>query len=168
MFMRNYFFASLLLILISCTNNTNNTPQKEGPGDTYTVNSNDPEMTKASEKAMQTLYQFDLALKNKTDSQNNFSLKVRFTIDNGGEQLWIDDIQIENGNYTGVVGNRPYWIKGLHLGDTIKVNKPDITDWMYLENNILHGGYTTRLLRNRMSSSERKDFDAALLYKIAE
>lgn len=166
--MRNHFFFFLVLLISSCHNNAADVTQKNGPGDTYTVNSDDAEMNKATEKAKQTLYQFDLALKIKTDSQNNFSLKVRFPIKDGGEQLWIDDIYIENGNYIGVVGNRPYWVKEIKLGDTIKVNKPDISDWMYLENNILRGGYTTRLLRSRMSSSERKEFDAALLYKIEE
>lgn len=166
--MKDYLFAFFILSLTSCINKNNDTPQKEGPGDTYTVNSDDPEMNKATETARQKFYLFEQALRGRTDSMNNFSLKVRFAVKDGGEQLWIDDIQIDNGNYIGVVGNRPYWVKGLHLGDTIKVSKPDITDWMYLENNVLHGGYTTRLLRNRMSSDERKEFDAALLYKIED
>lgn len=166
--MRNYFFTSLLFFLSSCINNTNGVSQKDGPGDTYTVNSEDPEMAKTIETAKQTLNLFDGALQNRNDSMNNFSLKLRFAITNGGKQLWIDDIQIEKGNYVGVTGNRPYRVKGLRLGDTIKVNKPDITDWMYLENNILHGGYTTRLLRNRMGAGERKEFDAATVYKITD
>ena len=47
----------------------------------------------------------------------------------------------------------------------VSFDPDDITDWMYIEDGRLIGGYTTRLLRERMSPEERKQLDASAPYK---
>ena len=44
----------------------------------------------------------------------------------------------------------------------------DITDWMYVDKGILQGGYTIKLIRNRMSKEERAKFDAGFPFKILD
>jgi uncharacterized protein YegJ (DUF2314 family) len=57
-------------------------------------------------------------------------------------------------------------VKTVKTGDKIKVRKDTISDWMYVENNRLVGGYTVRILRNRLSLVQRKALDDSVPYKI--
>jgi uncharacterized protein YegJ (DUF2314 family) len=40
-----------------------------------------------------------------------------------------------------------------------------ISDWMYIEDGYLVGGYTTRVIRDRMTPKERTAYDAQAPYK---
>jgi uncharacterized protein YegJ (DUF2314 family) len=86
-----------------------------------------------------------------------FALKTKFDSPDGAEHIWVKDIEIKNGRYFGVIDNAPTSIPNLKVGDAIEVH--NITDWMYIDNGVLRGGYTIRLLRDRMSAEERKAFD---------
>jgi uncharacterized protein YegJ (DUF2314 family) len=66
---------------------------------------------------------------------------------------------IKNNEYFGIVDNMPEFTEDIKTGDTIKINKDNISDWMYVNNKKLYGGFTLILLRKRMSESERKAFD---------
>jgi uncharacterized protein YegJ (DUF2314 family) len=46
------------------------------------------------------------------------------------------------------------------VGDTVQISNDNISDWMYVDGIKLRGGYTIRLLRKRMTETERKQFDA--------
>ena len=59
-------------------------------------------------------------------------------------------------------------MSNLKLNDTIRINKKDISDWMYLDNDILRGGFTIKLLRLRMTASERAEFDSVRFYKMGD
>ena len=89
-----------------------------------------------------------------------FSLKVPFSVPAGNEHIWISDITLKDNKYFGVVGNVPESTTEVKLGDTIQIDKGKISDWMYIHNDTLRGGYTLRVLRKRMSDAERKQFDA--------
>ena len=52
--------------------------------------------------------------------------------------------------------------------NTNKINKNNISDWMYLDKKILKGGFTIKLLRKRMSSGERAQFDSTRFYELEE
>ena len=54
----------------------------------------------------------------------------------------------------------PEAIPNMKMGDTVKIRSEDITDWIYLDQKKLRGGYTIRVIRKRMIESERKKFDA--------
>ena len=66
---------------------------------------------------------------------------------------------MKDDKFYGVVANLPESTTEVSLGDTIQIANENISDWMYVENQKLHGGYTIRLLRSRMTESERKQFD---------
>ena len=141
--------------------------ERENEPTIYKVGEDDAEMNKAIEKAKQTLDSFDYAFKNNSRVFTFFGLKKRFEENGNVEHIWIGNIQGEtNGKYVGVIDNLPEKIKSIKLGDTIEIDKKDISDWMYLKNSELHGGYTIRLLRERMTVDERKKFDAESGMKI--
>lgn len=137
-------------------------PKSENQQSVIDVQSNDLEMNHAIEEAKKTLYKFKDALRSKNKDFSYFALKSKFKSDNGVEHIWISDVTIKNEKYIGVIDNIPKSITYLHIGDTIQLSYENISDWMYVDNNTLRGGYTIRLLRKRMSENERKRFDAEI------
>lgn len=75
------------------------------------------------------------------------------------EHIWLANIEYKDGQYTGVVDNVPLSIKNVKMGDTLNISNADITDWFYIEDGKLYGGYTIRVLRDKMSEKERRQFD---------
>lgn len=144
--------------LISCGQQTTKTERKDQP-DIYTVADEDKEMNAAIEKSRHTITEFDKAFISKNSAYGSYSLKTKFNTQDGGEHIWVSNLTAKDGNYFGVVDNLPESTTDVELGDTIRIDKATISDWMFLEGQRLHGGYTIRLLRDRMSPDERKDFD---------
>lgn len=146
------------ICILSC--HSNKKIERENEPTIYNIEENDVEMNKSIEKAKQTLDSFDYAFKNNTRIFTFFGLKKKFEENGNVEHIWIRNIQgFENGKYIGVIDNLPEKIKSVKLGDTVEINEKDISDWMYIKNSELHGGYTIRLLRERMTEEERKKFD---------
>lgn len=148
--------AFITFCLISCKNSDK--IERENQPDIYNVAGNDKEMNEAILKANQTLSNFNAALSNKEIEVK--SLKVKFENQTDVEHIWLSDVEFKDGKYSGILDDEPEYIKDHKLGDLINVDNKDISDWMYVENGKLFGGYTIRVLRNRMSETEREQFDA--------
>ncbi|MBL7699974.1 MAG: DUF2314 domain-containing protein [Chitinophagaceae bacterium] len=145
-------------MVFACDERSSDKVERSGEPDVYQVADDDEAMNHAMEIARGTLKTFDSALKSGNPSYQKFSLKSKFDTPDGAEHIWVSDISIINGKHFGVVDNEPKSIPSIRIGDTIEVR--NITDWFYIDNGILRGGYTIRVLRDKMSAEERKTFDA--------
>jgi uncharacterized protein YegJ (DUF2314 family) len=157
---RQIVIIFILLVLVSCGNNQTAKTERDGEPDIITVTDADTEMNDAIKNANSTLSLFSQALKNPSPDAGYFALKKRFNTADGGEHIWVSSISIKDNEYFGVVDNLPEATADVKVGDTIQIENENISDWMYIENQKLRGGYTIRLLRNRMTEEERKQFDA--------
>ncbi|RZL36523.1 MAG: DUF2314 domain-containing protein [Pedobacter sp.] len=155
--LRGTLSVFIAICILNC--NSNNKVERKNEPTIYSVDEDDAEMNKAMKTAKQTLDSFNYALKNNTRIFTFFGLKKRFVENDDVEHIWIGNVKFENGKYFGVIDNLPEKIKDVKIGDTVEIGKSEISDWMYIKNSQLHGGYTIRLLRNRMSELERKKFD---------
>ena len=54
----------------------------------------------------------------------------------------------------------------MKIGDRHSVNPDEITDWSYVENGKLVGGYTIRVLFAEMSNDEKQQFEKQADFKI--
>lgn len=149
-------FVFIMFCLISCKNSDK--LERENQPDIYHLEDNDKEMAQAIIEANETLSNFNLALANPKIEVK--SLKVKFESDNGNEHIWLSNVTYKNGKYSGVLDNEPEDITEHKIGDKIAVDSKNISDWMYLEDGKLFGGYTIKVLRNRMSAPGRNQFDA--------
>lgn len=120
---------------------------------------NDTAMNAAIIEAHRTLGTFNQALTSHNPNYDYFALKVLFPTPKGGENLWVSDITFNKGTYKGIVNNVPEESKDVNIGDTVIIDNNRISDWMFVEAGKLHGGYTVRLLRNRMTEEEKNTFD---------
>lgn len=168
-------FLSFLLLGIGCNNkasNKNLDPAKLGldtATDTYYVTQEDRSMNQAIGKAKNTIALFDEAIKSKNLSYTDFAVKKRYETGNdGGEHIWVAILEVINGNYKGVVNNDAEVTKEVKYGDTVIIRRDEITDWMYIDNNTLRGGYTIREIRNKMSKEERKIMDKEIGFTIED
>lgn len=166
-------FLIILTICFGCNyNQTKAKTDKDKLGlDTtagiYSVTEEDSAMNSAINKAKSTIAEFDEALKSNNSSYSSFAIKKRYnTTNDGGEHMWIAEIKIINGNYKGIVNNDAEETTEVKYGDTVTVHKDEITDWMYLDNNVLRGGYTIRAIRNLMSREDRLMMDKDLGFRI--
>jgi uncharacterized protein YegJ (DUF2314 family) len=44
------------------------------------------------------------------------------------------------------------------MGDRVHVTPKELSDWMYIEDGVLKGGYTIRVLHYQSSPEEQKEF----------
>ncbi len=57
-------------------------------------------------------------------------------------------------------------IKAVKLGDPATVNPNEISDWMYIEGDVLKGGYTIRVLAKEYTPQQRKEFEESAGFKL--
>jgi len=140
--------------------------KREGEPDIYSVGDDDKEMNEAMKKARASFDTFLKAFNSENEYQYGFSVKVPFSTDAGVEHIWLSNVEVKNGKYYGEVNNLPNSVKSIKLGDIIPIDRNKISDWFYIENDKLVGGFTIRVIRNRMSATERKQFDLDFGVKI--
>lgn len=146
-----------IVIASSCTN----TVRKDGTEEViYSVGEDDAEMNEAIRKANATLNDFKKALIGGDTMLRLFSIKIKVDTDDGRvEHIWIGSIEMKGDTLSGRVDNIPQSISSLTESQFVRINTSDISDWMYVRNDTLIGGYTIRVLRNRMSVEERRRLD---------
>lgn len=131
--------------------NRNNEP------DIFSLSDEDFGMNEAIQTALRTFNQFEDTFENQTDEV--FSIKLAFDTKTGTEHIWLVNISKEEGSFYGTIDNLPNSINSVRLGDRIKIPREQITDWLFIKERKLFGGFTIRELRNRMSNEERIEFD---------
>jgi uncharacterized protein YegJ (DUF2314 family) len=125
----------------------------------------DPEMTQAIAKAQTTLDRFIATLRSPKSWQQSFLIKGRFTALGEVEHIWVADLTFDGRLFHGVLANEPR-LPGLKFKQLVFVPREDVSDWMYVANNKLVGGYTIRVLRKHQSKDEREREDASRPYAI--
>ena len=153
----------LLIIAVGCTPSTD-TPvvHRNGEPDVLGVSGEDVQMNEAIAMAQRTLDGFALALENPQPNQYGFSVKVRLEDGAHIEHIWLSDPVVGNESVSGTIGNEPLDITGFEFGQSVEVPRGSVSDWMYVEDEVLKGGVTIRLLRDRMPPEEKAAFDASV------
>lgn len=137
------------------------------PRRTFSFAPDDPEMNEAINEAKRTLAEFTRAYLDPGENQHGFLLKVFFEDDDQdhAEHIWVADIEDTDTGFRGVIADEPVMLS-LNFKQPVEFEPARITDWMFIDHGKLVGGYTTRLIRQRMSPEEREAFDARVEYSI--
>ena len=155
--MRLLFTLCFLITLFACGQVAKT--ERQGEPDIYSVGSDDPEMNKAIVKSRETFDHFLSAFSSKNETQSAYSVKMPFPTENGAEHIWLVDIELNDGKMVGYVDNVPDQVNSVKLGDKVEIDRNKISDWFYIENNRLIGGLTIRVLHDRMTPEEKKQFE---------
>lgn len=157
--LRNILIILISIIFLSCKTDKTERIERTNEPDIHKLNDSDKEMDNAILLAQQTINKFKKAYKENNDDYKDFSIKMPFKTTHGYEHIWLSDITYENNEFRGVVNKSPAFTREVNIGDTIMIDTKNISDWMYVENGKLRGGYSIRAIRDKMSASQKKEFD---------
>lgn len=114
--------------------------------DIVQVADDDPVMTKAIADARASVSDFIAVLESPQPGRQGMAVKVKFEEGDVSEHIWLSQVTHADGVFTGTIDNVPEGISSVAYGDRHEVPAEEVTDWMYLENGKLKGGYTIRAL----------------------
>jgi uncharacterized protein YegJ (DUF2314 family) len=121
----------------------------------FDVAQHDSRMRAAVHEAQRTVGVFILALRHPAAGESDFEVKKPFRQGDVVEHIWLADVTFSGNRFTGYIDNKPRKIKGLKLGDRVSVNANEISDWAFLDNGRLIGGYTIRVLYMELSAADK-------------
>ena len=151
--------AVFVLVIAGCN-------KKQSVDKVTYVDEDDPQMNAAIEKARSSVNKFIAALQSPKAGRSDFSVKMAFTDRNGTEHMWLSPVSYDGNKFHGTVNNEPETVKNVRMGKKVTVEPSKISDWMYVEKGKLVGGYTLRVLRDKMSPKERAEFDRSVPFVI--
>jgi uncharacterized protein YegJ (DUF2314 family) len=134
----------------------------------FQVPSNHAAMHRAVIEARKTVGKFIVALKHPAPGQQDFEVKKPFIQGNQVEHIWLSDVRFVGNRFQGQVDNQPRNIRGLKLGQLVSVNPNEISDWLYVDNGNLVGGYTVRVHYSELSPQQKQEFDREADFKIGK
>lgn len=110
---------------------------------------NDEELAKASEEARRTWNDFIDAFRAKQPGDENFAVKTAFAEGDEVEHMWVEVERIEGDVIYGRLGNRPENITRYMLGDPVRIDRAEVSDWVFMRHGTMVGGYTSRVFARR-------------------
>jgi uncharacterized protein YegJ (DUF2314 family) len=128
----------------------------------------DPRMLAAVEQARATADGFIARLREPSTGQTSAAVKMRLEEDEVVEHVWLANPRFEDDYFVGRLDNDLINIKRWRAGDTLRVPRENLSDWLIIESGQLRGGYSIRLLRDLMSPDARRRFDRSAGFTISD
>jgi uncharacterized protein YegJ (DUF2314 family) len=128
----------------------------------------DSAMQGAIERARATVPEFLRSLKNPSATQTYASVKLPLWEGDTVEHVWLSHVTYDGERFHGRIDNEVETLRGWGLGDTVSVLPDSISDWLVIDDSIATGGFSVRVLRDRLSHRERAQWDADAPYRFAE
>jgi uncharacterized protein YegJ (DUF2314 family) len=140
-------------------------PVSEPPAETIQLDRTDAELQRIAENARSTLPSFFRHLARPGADVHSFCIKYPFISDDGAvsEQLWLTGIRFKNGAYFGTLANAPQRLNKMKKGDTVSFSTDLITDWMYVREGKIIGGYSIKYLLEKTPEEQRSEEQRRLL-----
>lgn len=89
---------------------------------------------------------------------DDFAVKAPITDNGKVEHFWITELVFQNGEFEGVINNEPGVVSNVRIGQKWKINKQEISDWMFMRNGKMHGNYTMRPLLKTLPPAEAAQY----------
>ena len=84
------------------------------------------------------------------------------------EHSWLRDGTYDGKACHGIVDTAPTEIQNVKLDSKANAAPGEISDWMYLENGRLVGGYTVRTLCRQMTPAKKREFEKAAGFRLGK
>jgi len=139
------FFAvlSLVLVISSC---------KRDPETLVRDGYDEQEMQEATARARAEVDVFIAALEKGQGS--DFAVKAPIKDRGETEHFWLTHVVYRDGSFEGLIGNEPGVVTNVKFGQKWTVKKTEISDWLFLRGEKMHGNYTMRPLLKTMKEEE--------------
>ncbi|MEO0619925.1 MAG: DUF2314 domain-containing protein [Pseudomonadota bacterium] len=95
-------------------------------------------------------------------SDTRFSIKVKISDKGYNEHFWTRNVERDGDTIHAVIANDPNRVTTVKLGQRIKVDPADISDWMHWRDGKMHGAYTLRVMLPRLPKAQADGFRRVL------
>ena len=119
----------------------------------------DKAMERAVQKARKTVAKLIAALRSPKGNLSRFAIKKPFVEGDKVEHLWLKEVSFDGRLFHGKIDNKPVDLQEVRLGQEVAVAPAEISDWMYVQDGRLVGGYTIHAVCKNMSPAEKKEFE---------
>jgi uncharacterized protein YegJ (DUF2314 family) len=119
------------------------------------VSETDEEMNDAIERARRDVDRFIATLASAPPGLDEPLLKAPLETSHGIEHVWLGSVTYSDGRFDGVLISEPVGSTSVRAGDTMTVPRDALTDWTFVEDGRLVGGYTVRVLFDRSTEEEK-------------
>ncbi len=124
-------------------------------------------MVRAIANAKLTHMQFVKALGEKSTSDSSFAIKKPYpTPEEGFEHIWISDVSWDGSAFSGTINNEPVDTTEVKFGERVQVKPDELSDWMFVRDGVLVGGYTLRVMYSDLEDAEKQAFEQQVGFKI--
>jgi len=121
----------------------------------------DPNLVAARDSARASIAGLRRRLEAPPPSQSFISAKVPIHGNGTSEHFWLDSIRLEGDSIRGRLRTNGTDVQA-RAGDWVAVPVSELSDWMAIDSLGLCGGYSVRLMRNRLAPARRGMFDSGL------
>lgn len=129
-------------------------PQSPSSGIVKEVPKSDTEMEDAIKEARSTVDDFLKALRGEIPGTSGHSVKAAVKDGEKVEHLWLVDVKFDGQKFTGKIDNAPQTVKNVTEGQAYNVAKGDISDWMYVKDDVAVGNRTLKAMFPKMKPEE--------------
>lgn len=126
---------------------------RAGNSPTVGLPDDDPQLRAAVAEANGRFDEFLNALSDRTPA-DTFAVKAPFTDDFGREYMWVSVTEVDGGHIYGRLENEPATVRTVRRGQPVRVPRSLLNDWLYVRGCERVGGFTVRLIEQRMRSDE--------------
>jgi uncharacterized protein YegJ (DUF2314 family) len=150
----------ILLAIAGCGDGEGETVKRAGQPDMIRVKASNEKMNAAIQQARSSIKDFLDALASPKRGQGGFAVKKAFLVrGEQSEHIWLNEISFDGKQLHGKVNNEPVDVKNLKVGDPATVSPSEVSDWMFVQDGKLVGGYTIRALFDMSSPAGRRKFE---------
>jgi uncharacterized protein YegJ (DUF2314 family) len=109
-------------------------------------------MERAIGRARATQNEFVAALQNQRPEASDFFIKRQL----GNQHVWLEQVEWDGQSFFAAVSAEQIDATQSQVSGRIEVRPDELTDWMYVEDGILRGGYTVRVLHYQSSPEQQR------------
>jgi uncharacterized protein YegJ (DUF2314 family) len=124
------------------------------------MQSDDPSMKRAFEKARATLDNFLRIASAPAPGTSSYALKVKVSDGQSTEYFWVSDFERSGNQFTGTLANEPRMVKKFKNGQRIQFGRNKIVDWTYIDasRKKMLGNFTACALLTKETPDEARKF----------
>lgn len=124
----------------------------DGDDNVVAVPTGDSAMAGAVAKANATLPRFYELMSAKTLGD----YLVKYPLEENGlvENIWVQLTDMNDNEFIGLLSNDPVQVKSKKMGDQVRFSKADLKDWMIKNDKEIYGGYTMRILLDKLPEDQ--------------
>jgi uncharacterized protein YegJ (DUF2314 family) len=163
--------AGLCFLLASC-DSPRKTVRREGEPDIVISSGDDRELNRAKAYAKSHYNKFLEAAYSDDTTMHEFHVKLRFDTDSGkdgqahNEHIWLSNLHLKHDSLFGYIANEPEFVTNIKYADEVFVDTSILSDWYYIQNNRLVGGWTIKVLLKHSGKEEIEKVEKEMGCKI--